>query len=140
VSAFLDTGVLVAFVNADDPLHPRARRAIVAASEGAWGQPWTSDYVLAEGYNFLRRRVKRQEVADALSALVLGRPGHAPLVRDVLRVNAGVFASAREQYFRHWSAGLSLTDWTSLELMAQRDIETLVTFDAGFEAWCRVAP
>jgi predicted nucleic acid-binding protein len=111
VSVLLDTGVLVAFVHADDPLHAKARRAIVAASDGKWGRPWTSDYILAEAFNLLRQRIRREEVADRLTALVFGRPG-VPLlvasvlrVNGVLRVNAAAFASAHERYYRNWTAG-----------------------------------
>jgi predicted nucleic acid-binding protein len=107
---------------------------------GEHGRAVTSDYVLAEALNFVRQRVKSEAVARTLDGDVFGRAGHRPIVRDVLRVHGGVFASALDAYRTRWKAGLSFTDWTTVELARVHHIDAVASFDQGFAAWLDVVP
>ena len=140
MSVFLDTGILVAYANADDPRHRDATAVVEDVLSGRHGDAFTSDYVLAEAFNFVRQRVKSAAVASALDGDVFGRAGTRPIVRDVLRVHGTVFASARAQYLARWKAGLSFTDWTTVELARQHKIGVVATFDRAFSAWADVIP
>lgn len=137
---FLDTGVLVGYANRDDPQHEAARDLLRAVVAGAHGDAFTSDYVLAEAFNFIRQRVKSETVARALDGDVFGHRDAPPVVRDVFRVHSTVFAAARQQYLEQWKAKLSFTDWTTIELVRRHGIRTVATFDAGFGAWVAVVP
>lgn len=130
--------MLVAAANADDVRHARARRLLADIVAGEHGAPCTSDFVLAETFNFVRQRIGRKAAAEEVKAVVFGRPAARPLVEGVLRVSAPCLAASLERYLKKWPAGLSLTDWTSVVLMEERGIEAIATFDRGFEAWVQV--
>jgi predicted nucleic acid-binding protein len=140
LSVFVDTGILVAYANADDPRHGEAAEVVEAILGGAHGDAFTSDFVLAEAFNFIRQRVRSASVAKALDGDVFGRPATRPVVRDVLRVHGTIYAEARQHYLARWAAGLSFTDWTTVVLARHRGIATVATFDAGFAAWIEVVP
>lgn len=130
--------MIVAAANADDARHADARRILRSVVAGRHGAPVTSDYVLAEAFNFLRQRVPGRRVADEARGIVFGRPGVRPLTEDVLRVSGPVFAASLERYLGTWPARLSFTDWTSLLLMEERGVGSIATFDRGFARWARV--
>lgn len=134
----MDTGVLLAYVHASDPLHADALRIVADMLQGAHGQPYTSDYVLTEAFNFVRARVPRKQVAERLSTVAFGGPSTPALTPDILRVHGDVFAAAHRRYLDRWNAGLSLTDCTTLELIAQRGLDRIATFDGGFDPWAEV--
>lgn len=135
MSVFLDAGVLVAFANRDDRLHEEAATGLDRVRRGVHGAPYTSDYVLAESYNFVRQKVKAPGPADAIHALAFGGDGAAPLVAEVLRVHPALFDAAYRRYRSEWDAGLSLTDWTTVELMERDGIEHIATFDGPLEGF-----
>lgn len=130
--------MLVAFVNRDDAQHATARRLVAELARGSHGQLYTSDFVLAESLNFLRQRVRRAAVAETLVRMVMGDERTPPVVPELLRVHGTRFAEALALYLRRWEAGLSLTDWTIVVLMREHRVDSLVTFDRGFEAWVEV--
>lgn len=136
---FLDTGFLLATVLPGDRDHAAAVRLARAIRNGAHGSASTSDYVLAEGLNFIRRKVRRPEVAGDFLALAFGSRGMAPLVRPLLRVHGTRFAAALDRYQREFERGLSFTDWTSIVLMEEERIGTIATFDDGFRGLVKVA-
>ncbi|MGQ0534981.1 MAG: type II toxin-antitoxin system VapC family toxin [Methanobacteriota archaeon] len=129
---FLDTGVLLATVLPRDPDHEVAVGVLHRLGDGEWTSAFTTDYVLAEAFNFLRRKVRRRATAEALVSLVFGADDFVPVVASVLRVHSGRFARALERYRREHDRGLSLTDWTSVATMQDAGIAMIATFDAAF--------
>lgn len=127
---FLDTGVLLASVLADDVNHERAVSMLEKA--GAWRGVHTSDYVLAEGLNFIRQKVRRPNAAESFLALAFGSNDEPALVDSVLRVHGGRFAAALDRYRREFDRGLSFTDWTSVVLVEEENFGAIATFDKGF--------
>lgn len=97
----------------------------------------TSNFVLAEAFNFVAGRVKDPRVADALVGLVFGTESHAPLA-TIHQVHGARFAASLDRYRSAFDAGLSLTDWTTLVIMEEQGIEAVATFDRGFRGWARV--
>lgn len=135
---FLDTGPLLAAVLPRDPDHKAAVEILHRAVDGAWTSVHTSDFVVAEALNFIRMKVKRVETAQAIVALTFGSPEAPPLVRAVSRVHATRFAAALDRYQRDFARGLSLTDWTSVVVAKDEDVEEIATFDQGFQGLLRV--
>lgn len=135
---FLDTGVILAAVLPRDPDHQAAVRIMRSLADGEWTAAYTSDFVLAEAFNFLRMKVKRADTAEALRGLVFGIEGVPPPVRGVLRVHAARFAAALDHYRDDFGRGLSLTDWTSVVLARDEELDAIATFNAGFFGLVRV--
>lgn len=129
---FLDTGVFVALVHKGDKQHQPARRLLDQIADGAFSGVYTSDYVLAEAWNFIRMKIRRQEAAETVSRLAFGRSNAPPLVTEILRVHGHRFAAALARYREEFERGLSFTDWTSVVLMDEARIGTIATFDRGF--------
>ena len=140
MSVLVDTGLLVAAVNGDDRLHKEGRATLERLTRGAWGQPFTSDFIVAEAFNFLRQRTRQPEAARGLATVVFGGPSVRPLVRSIFRVHSTVLAPALQSYLGKWDARLSLTDWTSVELVQRHRVDAVATFDAGFRPWVTVVP
>lgn len=137
-SLFLDTGVLLGSVLPDDAHHEASRDVFARIAEGAWRGVYTSDFVLAEAFNFIRAKVRKAEVAEALVRPVFGTTDAPPSVRAVLRVHSARFAAALARYRQEFRRGLSFTDWTTLVTMEDEGIRDLATFDRGFKGLARV--
>lgn len=135
---FLDTGVLVGAVSAHDPHHAAASDLVLRALGDEWGQPCTSDYVIAESMNFLNQRVHRRDVLSAFLRMVFGEEGRPPVVRDVLRIHAPLFAAAVQLHQKHFERRLSFTDCTTLAAMQEHGLRDLATFDKGFSGLANV--
>jgi len=135
---FLDTGPLLAAVLPRDPDHSAARAILHRAADREWTSVQTSDFVLAEAFNFIRVKVKRVETAESLAALVFGADKVPPLVRSVARVHAARFAAALDRYRKDFDRGLSLTDWSSVVIVEEEGIGEIATFDDGFRGLLRV--
>jgi uncharacterized protein len=137
---FLDTGVLIAAVVTDDPHHEASAAILEGIGEGRWGRVATSDYVVAEALNFVRRKVRRMEALEAVVALAVGAPWARPVVTDLARVHAGRFAASWDAMRRHHDRGLSFTDCTSLVLCQELGLGTIATYDRGFGGLLDVVP
>jgi predicted nucleic acid-binding protein len=123
-----------------DRWHGPARALFADIQRGRWSSVHTSDLVLAEALNFLRRKVHRREAERTVLALAFGKPGAPPAVTDVLRVHAGRFAQAVERYERHFDQRLSFTDCSTLVLVEELRPAQVATFDRGFQGLAEVVP
>ncbi|MHB8586717.1 MAG: type II toxin-antitoxin system VapC family toxin [Thermoplasmatota archaeon] len=130
---FVDTGPLLAAVLQHDPDHVAAKAIFLRLGDGEWAGAYTSDYVLAEAWNFLRRKVKRKEPCESLYKLAFGSADARPAFASILRIHGGLFARALTRYREEFDRGLSLTDWTTVVAMEESAIDMLATFDRGFE-------
>ena len=132
MSIFLDTGVLVAFVNRRDEHHETARELLRGAAEDTWGPVYTSDYVFDEAVTLALARSKRPEVADRVGQLILGT-GPLGRVMGLAYVTPRVFLRAWASFGRLAPRGLSFTDCTSLGLMQSLGIMEIASFDSDFD-------
>ena len=135
---FLDTAVLVARINPRDTRHKDAQAIFRRIQQGEWSAVHTSDYVVAEALNFIQARIGRKDAAEAIIDPLFGRAEAPPVVTSIIRIHSGRFATALERYRKHFDAGLSFTDCTSLVAMADERIKQIATFDAGFRAFADV--
>ena len=137
---FVDTGVIVAAVQPGDAHHAEANMVLAEVLRGRWRSVHTSDYVLTETLNFLRRKVKRRAAEVAAQRLVFGAPDARPVVTDLPRIHSARFAAALDLYRRRFDRGLSFTDCTTLVVMDEMGIRDLATFDGGFAGLANVVP
>jgi len=121
VTVFVDTSALLAFLDADDALHPRA----VAGQAAIRGEPLvTHGYIVVETLALIRRRLGAQATArfidDMLPALAVEDPD----------------ASFRDHAIRSWRAALptsmSFVDHVSFAFMRDRGLTRAWSLDADF--------
>lgn len=126
----VDTGVLVGYLDRDDPLQTRAEAAMDEAWSGAHGAVVSADVVVQEGMNFLRRKVRREELSREFAGWFEAGDDRAEI--DLLWTDETLFREAIEIHFFDYRRGLSLTDCTLIAHARRRDAKIL-TFDGGFD-------
>lgn len=131
MSVFVDSGVFVAFHNTRDANHGRATELVREIVAGRLGSAYTSDYVFDEAVTVALVRTRKPEIAVTVGRMILGELTTPSLV--VLRVDDEAFKEAWKLFPQYARRGLSFTDCTSVALMRMRGIESLVSFDTGFD-------
>lgn len=130
---FVDTGVLVAAVNPRDPLEPAALDVFARITRREWNTVHTSDYVVAETLNFLRRKIRNREAELAALDILFGRSDAPPAFTHVHRLHSGRFAQTLDRFGQQLGRRLSFTDCSTLVLLDELRIPQLATFDRRFE-------
>lgn len=120
-----------------DPWHAPATRILKDILEGEYRQVSTTDYVLAEAFDFIQARRGRPSAAENLHRLAFGAEGQDAVVDVIHRIHGARFARALDRYRREFARGLSLTDWTSVVVMEEQGIGAIATFDKGFRGLAR---
>jgi len=129
MAAFIDTGVFVAFSNVKDRNHARAIELLRRAAGGEYGSVFTSDYVFDETVTLALMRTKDPAIALEVGEVILGNPSFS----ELLYVGDETFADAWALFKRYTGRVLSFTDCTILALMKMAKIESLISFDGGFD-------
>jgi len=132
MSVFVDTGVFFAHHDEDAERHDEAVAAFDELLDGAYGQPYTSDYVVDETVTLTRVRTGSFDAADTVARRILGE-GRFPNVFEVLYVGPDDVRAATETFRRYDDHGLSFTDATSLHLCDARGIDAILSFDDDFD-------
>lgn len=132
MSVFVDTGVFYAHHDTDAERHDAAVTAFDDLLEGAYGKPYTSDYVLDETVTLARVRTGSFEAADTVARRILGE-GSFPRVFDLLHVGPDAVREALETFRKYDDHELSFTDATTVALCEARDIDAVLSFDADFD-------
>lgn len=124
-TVFVDTSAIYASLVADDQRHARARTALAEIrQEGA--SLVTSSFVLHESVALLQARSGIEAVRHFHERLV-------PLFARIDWIDEETYARAMNALLAARSTRISLTDWTSFELMRSRGIDRAFAFDAHFE-------
>lgn len=134
MTVLVDTGMLVAYRNPRDGLHKRATTLVDEIQDGKHGNAFTSDYVFDEAVGLAMARTRRAEVVRSVGDLVLPAEPNQRWIR-LLYLTPEEFHRAWDSVKRHTNAGLSFTDWTIVEMVRSRRIDTVASFDAGLSAW-----
>src|SRR5687767_9334312 len=122
---FVDTGYLVALLNARDSLHEQAV-TLARAWEKKKRSFVTTDAVLIELANFFAKGSMR---APALAAIQKLRSASGWIVQAV---DGPLLARAEKRYGRHQDKAWSMTDCISMEVMTDFDSRGAATPDAHF--------
>lgn len=120
---FVDTSAIYALLVADDAEHDRARRILAALQREDVSLVSTS-FVVLESVALLQSRIGVPGV-QAFHRLVLG-------ALDVEWIEAAHYERAMLALLAANRRDISLTDWTSFEVMRGRGIERAFAFDAHF--------
>lgn len=132
MSVFVDTGVFYAHHDRDADRHEAAVAGFDDLLDGAYGQPYTSDYVLDETVTLTRVRTDSFEAADTVARRILGE-GSFPRVFDIVQVDLDGVRDALETFRRFDDHDLSFTDATTVALCEARDIDAVLSFDSDFD-------
>lgn len=132
MSVFVDTGVFYAHHDTDAARHDEAIAAFEELLDGAYGQPYTSDYVLDETVTFTRVRTGSFDAADTVARRMLGDDSF-PDVVQLVNVEPDDVTAALETFRRYDDHELSFTDATTVALCEARGIDTVLSFDSDFD-------
>jgi uncharacterized protein len=125
-AVFVDTGGWMACADGADPAHAQCRAARDGALEG--GRTLiTTDFVVDETLTLIRFRLGLS-AADAWWRQVDG----SARVRWE-RVESDRFELARQLFFRYRDKDLSFTDCTSIAVMRELKLTTVITTDRHFQ-------
>jgi len=125
-AVFVDTGFVVALLDAADRLHARALKLTRSLAES--GVPLiTTDAIVLEIANYFARGPLRGECLDWLDAIRTS-PGW-----DVLPLDRALLRRGEARYRRFADKSWSLTDCISMEVMLERRLRDAATHDAHFE-------
>ncbi|MFH5799304.1 type II toxin-antitoxin system VapC family toxin [Haladaptatus sp. CMAA 1911] len=128
MSVFVDTGVLFAHHDTDAERHEQAVAAFDELLDGAYGQPYTSDYVLDETVTLTRVRTDSFEAADTVASRILGEDPF-PNVLELIHVEPDEVRASLETFRRYNDQNLGFTDATSICLCESRGIDAVLSFD-----------
>lgn len=134
MAAFVDTGVLVAFSNAEDKSHAKAIELLQQATRGEYGAIFSSDYVFDEAVTLALMRTKNPTRALEVGGLLLGNPAKGISgLAQLLHVDDETFSDSWALFKRYAGKGLSFTDCATVALMKRAKIDTLLSFDSSFD-------
>jgi len=128
MAAFIDTGIFVAIHNSRDQCHEEAKKLGEKAINGVFGKLYTSDYILDEVVAFIYKKTDKPVlVLEAID--FIQNSGRI----DILHVDSSIFASAKVCAEQYPSLKISVTDWTSVNLMIENKIVKILSFDSDFD-------
>src|SRR3990170_8405648 len=131
MSVLLDTSILVAAANPADQNSGRSIEIFEGISEGEYGAPYLTDYVVDEALTLAWVRTKRPKIVLDLADWLLA-PGAKRRPGRLVFVGEDAFEVAAALHRRHL-ARLSFTDCTSLAVVRALHIDRIATFEAGFD-------
>jgi predicted nucleic acid-binding protein len=133
-STFVDSNVFVAFADSRDNNHARSVELVDGIRKREYGTPLTSDYVFDEVVTTALVRTGRVETAIKAGKIILGSEEESiPAFARLVRVDEKMFETAWSSFQQARHPALSFTDHTILAAMGERGIDTLVSFDSGFD-------
>lgn len=134
MTVFLDTGVLVAYSNQRDQRHDRASALLDEIRTGEYGVPFTSDYIFDEAVTLALMRTGRDDVVLGVGDLILPSSREERFL-ELIHTSEEEFVEAWSAMRRHVSAGLSFTDWVTVQHVRRREIDRVASFDRRLDAW-----
>lgn len=128
MTVLLDTGVVFAFLQADDVRHDEAVELMVRIARREFGQPFVTDHVIDELFTLTRSRLHSTELEGSLRRFL---PLPSPALRGLAAVSLGtaVLELAWEAFRRYRDQGLSFTDASLIATQRELNIDRLATFD-----------
>jgi predicted nucleic acid-binding protein len=122
-AVFADTSAIYAFLAAEDEQHERAK-AILASLRAEVTSLVSSSYVIQETVALLQARIGIPAVRTFQQMVV-------PAL-EIEWVDQSVYQRAMAALLASGRRDVSLTDWTSFEIMRARGIERAFAFDRDF--------
>lgn len=128
MTVLLDTGVVFAFLHANDARHVEAVELISRTAKREFGQAFITDHVVDELFVLARARTRSPALEDALRRFL---PMPKPALRDLAAVSLGAaFLLPTWEVFRQFrDEGLSFTDASLIVTLRELKLDCLATFD-----------
>ncbi|MFQ5711894.1 MAG: type II toxin-antitoxin system VapC family toxin [Candidatus Geothermarchaeales archaeon] len=134
MAILLDSNIFISFANRRDRGHERARTLLDKVRKGEFGVPYTSDYVFDEAVTTALARTGRLDIAVKVGKIILGSEEDSiPSFIKLVRVDEKIFAKAWTNFKARRFRGLSFTDHTSLALLEEMRVDSILSFDKGFD-------
>ena len=134
MSVFIDACIFIAYVNEKDKLHAQASGLIDDIMDNKHGAVFTSNAVFEEAVTFLLYKTGDIRNATIVRDLILGDKEKNMLqFTNLLFVDKEVLDKGWKIFVKYAGKKLSFTDCTTIELMNSKDIESLASFDNGFD-------
>ncbi len=132
MTVLVDTGVLYAEHDTDASRHDSAVRALEAVYDGAFGQPYISDYIYDEAVTLTLVRGDSIQAATRLGDRLRGIDPY-PKTYELLHVSAAAFDDAVSTFERYDDQHLSFTDASTVALCARHGIDDVLSYDDDFD-------
>jgi predicted nucleic acid-binding protein len=134
MSVFIDTGVFIAYINKKDEHHAYASKLVDKIMKNEFGAAFTSDMIFDEAMTFILYKTGDINKAIGVRDLIFGN-NEKEIVQfiNLLFIDREVFEKTLTTFIKYAGKKLSFTDCSSIELMKNKDIENIVSFDAGFD-------
>lgn len=128
MSVLLDTGVLYAFLNPDDPRADEAAALMGRIGRKEFGAPFVTDHVIDELFTLIRARTGSAKLEEAAKRFL---PMPAPSLHGLAVVALGesLLGRAWEEFARYRDQRISFTDAGLIAAMRELRIDTIATFD-----------
>ncbi|MCX6641989.1 MAG: type II toxin-antitoxin system VapC family toxin [Candidatus Bathyarchaeota archaeon] len=131
MTVFLDTGIYVAFHNTRDLNHKRATQLITSILKGEFGAAYTSDYIFDEAVTVVLARTRRHDLALDLGNIILSNK--KPALTELIRVDHTIFQEAWRIFQQIPERNLSFTDCTTIAIVKNMRIDSVLSFDSDFD-------
>lgn len=128
MTVLLDTGVVFAFLHANDARHAEGVELISRVAQREFGQPFVTDHVIAELFILARTRTRSAALEESLRRFL---PMPNPALRGLAAVSLGTaFLLPTWEVFRQYrDQGLSFTDASLIVTLREMKLDQLATFD-----------
>jgi predicted nucleic acid-binding protein len=128
MTVLLDTGVVFAFLHANDARHGEAVDLISRTAQKEFGQPFVTDHVIDELFLLARVRTRSAALEESLRRFL---PMPSPALRGLAAVSLGTsFLQPTWEVFRQYrDLGLSFTDASLIVTLREMKFDQLATFD-----------
>lgn len=135
---FLDTSFFIGLVNPNDKFYERSNELLKSIQNGLFGDPFTSNYVMAETATLIAIRSHNNPVAiDSIRSLFIGDNIIATMIRidEVLEQKAwDLFQKVNKSQM---GQPISYVDCTNVIISQHLHIGSIISFDAHFEGWLK---
>ncbi len=134
MAIFLDTGVIVAFLNTRDSRNGEANDLFESIWDNAYGRAITSDYIVDECYTLLISRTGNLKLIENLHDFIYGNStnGISRFI-DFQFITPDLYDLTWKLYERYQDPDLSFTDLSIIALTSKLSIEYLASFDGDFD-------
>ena len=134
MSIFIDSGIFIAYINKRDEHHTSASHIIGDIMKNKYGAVFTSDMVFDETITFILYKTGDINRAIGIRDLILGNEEKdIPRFINFFFVDSELLEKSWNTFVKYADKRLSFTDCSTVELMKNRNINYLASFDGGFD-------
>ena len=132
MSVLCDTSFLWAARNLRDSHHARAVELLRELLRGEHGKPHLTDLIFMEAVTLALARTGRHSAAVGTGDMLRQERGGKRLFL-LHHVTPNHVEAAWKELCRHTDKALSMTDWTSVVVARELELDAIVSFDEGFD-------